>query len=118
MFHDRHIACAGQKRRALVAYGEFTSNFLQAFVIVRSTQTGEFHRLDFVERSPPQWIYMGKDETQAIFPTCGIGEYGNKKYIVYRRANRDDAEAGIRGANILPPSSGFEVAQLPGGRHK
>jgi hypothetical protein len=107
-----HIACAGRKRRALVAYGEFTANFLRGFVIVLSPQTGEFHRLDFVERSPPQWIYMGKDETLAIFPTNGIGEYGNKKYIVYRRANRAGAEAGIRGANVLPPSTGFDIAQL------
>lgn len=51
-------------------------------------------------------------------PDHGTGEYDNKKYIFYRRANRNGAEADISGANVLPPSGGFEVAQLQGGRHK
>ncbi|MBY0239635.1 MAG: hypothetical protein K2X55_10010 [Burkholderiaceae bacterium] len=102
----------GKKQHALVAYGEFTSNFLQGFVIVRGTPGGMLHRLDFAERSPPQWIYIGHDETLAIMPTHGRGEYGGRKYIVYRRANRDGAEADVSGADVLPPAGGFEVVQL------
>lgn len=108
------IFCAGKKQHALVAYGEFTSNFLQGFVIVRGTPGGMLHRLDFAERSPPQWIYLGNDETLAIMPTHGRGEYGGRKYIVYRRANRDGAETDVSGSDVLPPADGFEVVPLTG----
>jgi len=108
------ITCIGKRQRALITYGEFTSNFIQGFVIVRSPQTGEIHRLDFAERSPPQWLYTNNDETMVVIPNNGTVEYGNNKFIVYRRANRDGAEAGVRGVNALPPSRRFEVTQLQG----
>jgi len=109
-----HVACVGKRQHALVSYGEFTSAFSKGFVIVCNPQTGKIHRLDFAERSPPQWLYTNKDETLVVFPNNGTGEYGNTRFIVYRRANPDGAEAGVRGVNALPPSRRFEVTQLQG----
>jgi len=111
-----HIACAGKKQHALVVFGEFASNFLQGFVIVRNRRSGKLHRLDFAERSPPQWLYIGRDETVVVLPAHGSVEYSGKKYIVYRRANRDGAQAAISGSDVLPPSEGFEVTQLKGAK--
>lgn len=109
-----HIACAGKKQHALVAYGEFTSNFLQGFVIARSPQSGKLHRLDFAERSPPQWRYIGNDETLVIMPTNGIGEYGARKYIVYRRANSDGAETGVSGSMSCHPQPASRLRNCQG----
>ena len=113
-----HISCIGKKQRSLLVYGEFTSNFLQGFVIVRDHTTGKLHRLDFAERSPPKWVYMSNRQTLVIMETHGVTEYGKKKYVVYRRAHEDGAEVHVSGANALPAADGFEVVVLQGEPHK
>lgn len=106
------IACLGRKPRALVVYGEFSSNFIQGFVIARNHRTGRIDRLDFAERRPPQWVYLDKEETLVIVPTEGKGEYASKKYVLYRRANKEAADAEISGIDVLPSPGQFEVIRL------
>lgn len=51
------IDCAGQRNRALVVSGEFTSNFLQGFVLVRNPTSGATERFDFAEKNRPIQLY-------------------------------------------------------------
>lgn len=104
------IDCAGKKTRALVAFGEFTSNFLQGFVLINN-RAGHIERFDFAERSPPEWLYLGQDETIVVVPTNGYGET-EKKYIAYHHHHGSKGEAGIEGIDTLPAATGFEVINL------
>lgn len=102
--------CVGKNTRALAVSGEFTANALQGFVITRPPGSSTLERLDFAEKSRPQWLYLSKHEIIAVVPTLGYGET-SAKYMAYRHtvgSNADRAEA----IDQLPPASGFEVIKL------
>jgi len=104
--------CAGKRERALVAYGEFTSNYLQGFVLVYNRLTGKLERMDFAEKNPPEWLYLGKNKTMVIVTTDGLGENGGKKYVAYRHIKGRLAEPEVEGMNTLPPHEGYDVIRL------
>lgn len=105
------IECAGKKQHALVISGEFNSNFIQGFVIARSPANGKLERLDFAEKSPPEWLYLGSSMTLIVVPTHGYGE-ASKKYVVYRHAAGSQEDAQAVGVNTLPARDRFEVLRL------
>lgn len=49
-----------------------------------------------------------------VMPTQGRGEYGSRKYVVYRRVHGQGAEAEIIGADVLPPHGQFELVKVSG----
>jgi len=108
---DVHIACAGQKRHALIVFGMFTSNFLQGFVLTQNPATGKIERLDFAEKNRPARLYIGARQTLIVVPTNGYGET-NKKYIMYRHVAGSTTDLEPVGIDKLPPVGRFEVIQL------
>jgi hypothetical protein len=108
---DVRIRCAGHRRHALVVTGEFTSNFLQGFVLVSNRTNGKIERLDFAEKSAPGWLYLGTSETLVVFPEQGYGET-DRKYVVYRHLAGAKADLEAIGTDKLPPTAGFEVVKL------
>jgi hypothetical protein len=109
------IACVGSHARALVVTGEFTSNFLQGFVLSRNPVNGVVERLDFAEKNQPTWLYLSPSETDVVIPTHGYGET-NKKFIVYRHFVGSGAEPQVVSMDELPVRAGAELIEL-GGRH-
>lgn len=108
---DVHAACAGKKQRALIVTGAFTANFLQGFVLVQNPAAGLIERLDFAEKSPPAWLYLGASNTMVVWPTHGYGEI-NKKYIVYRHVAGIKTDMEAEGTDRLPAADQFEVIRL------
>lgn len=106
-----HIACVGKKRHALVVSGAFKANFLQGFVLTYNPGSGRSERLEFAEKSPPQWLYLGASKTLIVLPTYGYGET-NKKYIVYRHFAGAKVDAAAFGRDGLPGVGRFEVIKL------
>lgn len=109
------VTCAGHRTRALVAVGEFTAAYPQGFVLTYGS-AGHIERLDFAERSPPEWLYLGTKETIIVIPTHGYGET-NKKYVAYRRINGSTADAEAEGIDVLPAADRFEVIKVTWPRH-
>lgn len=108
---DVHIACAGEKQHALVVSGAFTANFLQGFVLTHNPATGKIERLDFAEKQPPEWLYLGAKKTLIVVPTNGYGET-NKKYVMYRHLAGATTDGEPVGMDKLPAIGRFEVIQL------
>ena len=108
--------CAGRKRHALVVSGEFTANALQGFVLTYNSADNKTDRLDFAERSPPEWLYLGAQEVIVVIPTFGHGET-NKKYVAYRRRLSDSHEVEVEGMDELPAAARFEAIKLSGLRN-
>lgn len=103
--------CAGKKVRALVVSGEFTANALQGFVMTYSPRSRAPERLDFAEKSRPQWLYLGAHEIIAVIPTWGYGE-PNAKYVAYHHVVGRTGADQVDAINRLPPPPGFEVVNL------
>jgi hypothetical protein len=103
------VACVGRKARALVVTGEFTSNFLQGFVLSRSG----VERLDFAEKNRPAWLYLAPSETTIVIPTHGYGET-NKKFVVYRHFVGSIAEPQVVPMDELPAQAGADAIKLGG----
>ncbi len=106
-----HVACAGRKQHALVVSGEFTANSLQGFVLIHDPASGKIERLDFAEKSPPAWLYLGAGEALIVVPTHGFGET-NRKYVVYRHAAGAKTDVEAVGSDSLPAVDRFEVIKL------
>ncbi len=106
-----HSSCVGKKQHVLITSGEFTANFLQGFVLVHNPITGKIERVAFAEKSPPEWVYLGSNETLVVFPTHGYGET-NKKYVVYRHVVGATSDHEAAGTDRLPVAGGFEVIKL------
>jgi hypothetical protein len=105
------VECVGRKRRALVVSGEFTANARQGFVISSIGDAGELDRMDFAEKSPPQWLFQGEHEVIVIIPTSGYGET-NSAYVAYRHTAGTHAADRTEAIDRLPSRSGFEVLRL------
>lgn len=103
--------CVGKNTRALVVSGEFTANAVQGFVITRPPGSSTPERLDFAEKSRPQWLYLSKHEIIAVVPTLGYGET-NAKYVTYRHTIGLPGADRVDATDQLPPASGFEVIKL------
>jgi hypothetical protein len=108
---DVHVTCAGKKQRALIITGAFTANFLQGFVLMQSAGAGKIERLDFAEKSPPEWLYLGASKTMVVLPTHGYGET-SKKYVVYRHVAGAKEDMEAVGMDRLPAADRFEVIKL------
>ncbi|MQA20323.1 hypothetical protein [Rugamonas rivuli] len=106
-----HAACVGKKVRALVVSGEFTANALQGFVITHRPGSATPERLDFAEKSRPQWLYLSPHEVIAVIPTLGYGET-NAKYVAYHHIVGEPGADRVDATNQLPPSGGFEVVNM------
>lgn len=106
------VICAGKKQRALVAYGEFTANYKQGFVLVFNHATGKIERLDFAEKAPPAWLYLSEHEAEVVLPTDGAGENGTTPYVVYRYIKGRKKQPEPEGLETPKPPAGFEVIQL------
>lgn len=109
------VACVGRKTRALLVTGEFTSNFLQGFVLSLNPKSRVVERLDFAEKNRPAWLYLTPSETTIVIPTHGYGET-NKRFVVYRHFVGSAAEPQVVPMDELPAQAGADVIQL-GGRH-
>lgn len=105
---DVQVECAGKKRHALIASGEFTANALQGFAITNFPGADRPARLDFAEKSRPTWLYLAQHEMAVVIATLGYGD-SDAKYVVYRRAGEQDA---VEAVNQLPDRVGFEVVKL------
>lgn len=105
------IACVGKKRRALVVSGEFSANALQGFALTYNPTIDRIERLDFAEKSPPAWLYLGANKSLIVIPTHGLGET-NKKYLVYRHINGAKADREAVGMETLPDNDRFDVINL------
>lgn len=108
---DVHAACVGKKHRAIVVSGAFTANFLQGFVLTRTSAIGKIERLDFAEKNPPEWLYLGADRTLIVLPTYGYGEISSK-YVIYRHVSGAKTAAEPIGMDKLPAVGRFEVIKL------
>lgn len=105
------VACVGSKARALVVTGEFTSNFLQGFVLSRNPKTGLVERLDFAEKNRPAWLYLSESETTVVIPAHAYGET-TKKFVMYRHFVGSAAEPQVVAMDELPPQTGAEIIKL------
>jgi hypothetical protein len=105
------VECVGKGTRALLVSGEFTANFLQGFVLNLAPGSNSPERLDFAEKSRPQWIYLDSHEIIVVIPTHGLGET-NARYVAYHHAiglaDADRADA----IDMLPAPKNFEVFEL------
>lgn len=106
-----HVACVGSKARALIVTGEFTSNFLQGFVLSHNSKTGAVERLDFAEKNSPAWLYLSPSETTVVIPTRGYGET-SKKFVVYRHFVGSSAEPQVVSTDELPAKEGADIIKL------
>jgi hypothetical protein len=105
------VQCVGKKRRTLVVSGEFSANALQGFVISSVAGTNKIDRLDFAEKSRPQWLYTDEHEVIVVTPTFGYGET-NSKYVAYRHTIGQTDVDQADGINDLPSPDGYEVMRL------
>jgi hypothetical protein len=105
------VDCVGQRARALVVTGEFTSNFLQGFVLSLNPKNGGVERLDFAEKSRPAWLYLSPSATIVVIPTHGYGET-NKKFVVYRHFLGSAAEPEVVPMDELPAQVGADIIEL------
>lgn len=105
------IICAGNDTHALVVFGEFTANALQGFVLRENPSTHRLDRLDFAEKVPPAWLFLGTSKTQLAFETGGYGET-DKKYVIYSKAIGSDGDADSYGEDILPAAEGTQAIRL------
>lgn len=53
-----HVQCSGGKEKVLVIFGEFYGSGYPRGLVLRYN-TGKFQRLEFAERSPAQFLYLG-----------------------------------------------------------
>lgn len=108
---DVGAQCVGKNIRALVVSGEFTANALQGFVITRPPGSSTPERLDFAEKSRPQWLYLSKREIIAVVPTSGYGET-SARYVAYHHAVGQSNADRVDAIDQLPSAGGFEVINL------
>jgi hypothetical protein len=106
------VICAGKKERALVAYGEFTANYQQGFALIYNRLTAKIERLDFAEKGPPEWLYLGKKEAIVIAPTYGLGENWGKPYVAYRHIKGRDEDPDPEGVDIPTAPPGYDAIKL------
>ncbi|AMC35239.1 hypothetical protein [Janthinobacterium sp. B9-8] len=106
-----HIACVGKKARALVISGEFTANALQGIVFSYDADANKIERLDFAEKSRPNWLYLGAKEHLLIINTNGLGD-SDKKYTIYRYTRKSTGDATIENTNQLPSTVAFDANTL------
>ena len=84
-------------------------------MITSDGDTGALDRMDFAERSPPQWLYLGEHEVIVITPTSGYGET-SAAYVAYAPAEKPDADR-TEAINRLPSRNGFEVLRVKNDIH-
>lgn len=81
---DVEIACVGDKERALVISGEFTSNYLQGVAFRYNTNARRWERINFAERSRPTTVYFDAAGMTVLIPNGTRNESG-QRYILYRQ---------------------------------
>jgi hypothetical protein len=106
------ICAAGKKERALVVYGEFTANYQQGFALIYNHLTAKIERLDFAEKGPPEWLYLGKNEAIVIAPTYGFGENGGKPYAAYQHIKGRSEDRDPEGVDVPAAPPGYEAIKL------
>jgi hypothetical protein len=106
------VTCVGKKERVLVAYGDFTANYLQGFALIYNRAAGKIERLDFAEGGRPEWLYLGRDEAIVILPTHGRGENGGKQYVAYRHLKGRTQQPDPEGVDVPAPPPGYEAIRL------
>jgi hypothetical protein len=106
------ICAAGKNERALVVYGEFAANYQQGFALIYNRLTAKIERLDFAEKGPPEWLYLGKNEAIVIAPTYGLGENGGKPYAAYRHIKGRDEDPDPEGVDVPTAPPGYDAIKL------
>lgn len=84
--------------------------YLKGVAVRQNPVSHATERIDFAEKSLPQWLYVSPAEMQLVIPN--IGNEVSSKYLVYgfTAANGQANEASARDA--LPETSGFKVRRV------
>ncbi|WP_321923599.1 hypothetical protein [Paraburkholderia guartelaensis] len=75
--------CVGERERAFVLSGEFTSNFLQGVAVRYNARAKRWERIDFAERTRPASVYFDAKGLSVLLPNTGRNE-SPERYIIYR----------------------------------
>lgn len=106
------VCVTGKKQRALVTYGEFTSNYNQGFLLIYNRLSHKIERLDFAEKGLPEWLYLGEKEVIVIVSTNGVGDNGAAPYVAYRLIKEKIEQPALESVDVPAPPAGYDVIKL------